>query len=141
MFKGKVLNVYFKRLKLNQDLIKELKKTAESLGIKSGVITAIGALKKVRVGVYGKEGRYNIVEKEGFHELLSCMGNISVDEKGEVFIHAHILAVDREENFIGGHLLEGSIVDVTVEVAIIETDAKLVRAKDEETGLYLLKIE
>ena len=82
--------------------MKNLQEIGGKLNIKSGVFIAIGALRKVKVGVYDGKGKYIPVEREEFHEMVSCTGNISRTEEGEIFIHSHVLAVSREGKVVGG---------------------------------------
>jgi len=74
-------------------------------------------------------------------EIASCMGNIAVDEKGEIMIHPHIVVAKEKGEAFGGHLMKGSIVGVTAELVMIEASGvNLLRAFDEKTGLNLWKL-
>jgi predicted DNA-binding protein with PD1-like motif len=124
-----------------EDLAEAVKKRAEKSGVKAGVIVAIGSLKKAVLGYY-KEGQYKYIQLEGPLEIASCTGNIAVDEKGETIIHAHIVVTNERGKAFGGHLMQGSIVGATAELAIIEAaDLTLQRAFDEKTNLKLLRLD
>jgi len=73
-------------------------------------------------------------------EIASCSGNIAVDEKDNVVIHAHIVVSNEKGQAFGGHLMEGSRVGVTAELMIVEgLGLHLVRSLDEKTNLKLLR--
>jgi predicted DNA-binding protein with PD1-like motif len=141
MLEGKIGRIFFSRIMEGEDLAEAVKKRAEKSGVKAGVIVAIGSLKKAVLGYY-KEGQYKYIQLEGPLEIASCTGNIAVDEKGETIIHAHIVVTNERGKAFGGHLMQGSIVGATAELAIIEAaDLTLQRAFDEKTKLKLLRLD
>jgi predicted DNA-binding protein with PD1-like motif len=141
MLEGKIGRIFFSRIMEGEDLAEAVKKRAEKSGVKAGVIVAIGSLKKAVLGYY-KEGQYKYIQLEGPLEIASCTGNIAVDEKGETIIHAHIVVTNERGKAFGGHLMQGSIVGATAELAIIEAaDLTLQRAFDEKTNLKLLRLD
>jgi predicted DNA-binding protein with PD1-like motif len=140
MLKGKVGKICFSRIFEDEDLAEAIKKRVEESGIKAGVFVLIGSLKKAIIGYY-KEGQYNSIELGGPLEIASCMGNIAVDEKGEIMIHAHIVVANEKGEAFGGHLMKGSPVGATAELVIIEgVGVNLQRAFDERTRLNLWKL-
>jgi predicted DNA-binding protein with PD1-like motif len=141
MLEGKIGRIFFSRIMEGEDLAEAVKKRAEKSGVKAGVTVAIGSLKKAVLGYY-KEGQYKYIQLEGPLEIASCTGNIAVDEKGETIIHAHIVVTNERGKAFGGHLMQGSIVGATAELAIIEAaDLTLQRAFDEKTKLKLLRLD
>ena len=141
MLEGKIGRIFFSRIMEGEDLAEAIKKRAENSGVKAGVIVAIGSLKKAVLGYY-KEGQYKYIQLEGPLEIASCTGNIAVDEKSETIIHAHIVVTNERGKAFGGHLMQGSIVGATAELAIIEAaDLTLQRAFDEKTKLKLLRLD
>jgi len=140
MLKGKVGKICFSRIFEDADLAEAIKKRVEENGIKAGVFVLIGSLKKAIIGYY-KEGQYNSIELDGPLEIASCIGNIAVDEKGEIMIHAHIVVANEKGEAFGGHLMKGSPVGATAELVIIEgVGVNLQRAFDEKTRLNLWKL-
>ena len=128
------------RLSEGMDLLESLKKIVEKHGIRGGEISLIGSLKRVRVGYYSRdEGKYIVKEGEGFFELVSCIGNISWRD-GEPVIHIHMAAASLGGEVYLGHVLEGNIVDATVEYVIHVFKDKIERSYDKDTGLYQLKV-
>ncbi|MEO0142947.1 MAG: PPC domain-containing DNA-binding protein, partial [candidate division WOR-3 bacterium] len=75
---------------------------------------------------------------KGEYEFTSFLGNISYFEE-EPVIHIHVTITDKRFNAYGGHLFFG-YVPATLEIIIFPFDKKLLREKDTDTGLNLLKI-
>ena len=140
MLKGHVGKICFSRILEGEDLAEAIKRRVEEGGIKAGVFILIGSLKKVVLGYY-KEGQYNSIELDGPLEIASCMGNVAVDEKGEIVIHPHIAVANEKGEAFGGHLMKGSPVGATAELVVIEgAGVNLQRAFDEKTRLNLWKL-
>lgn len=138
--KAPVGQICFVRMNENDDLIETIKRSAEESGIKAGMFTLIGALRNVVLACYEK-GEYKYTHLDGPLEIASCMGNIAVDEKGEVIIHAHLVVSNVKGEAFGGHLSKGSHVGPTAELMIIEAaGVHLQRAFDDNTKLRLLKL-
>jgi len=140
MLKGQIGRICFSRMFEGEDLVEAVKKRVEESGIKAGVFILIGSLKNVIIGYY-KEGQYMSIELDGPLEIASCMGNIAVNEKGEIMIHPHIVVANEKGEAFGGHLMKGSIVGATAELVIIEASGvNLLRAFDEKASLNLWKL-
>ncbi len=141
MLEGKTGRIIFSRIHEGEDLAEAIKKRAEKSGVKAGLIIVIGSLKNIVIGYY-KEGEYKYVRLDGPLEIASCTGNIAVDEKDETIIHAHIVVTNERGEAFGGHLMQGSIVGATAELAIIEgVGLTLQRTSDEKTRLKLLRLD
>lgn len=141
MLEGKIGRIFFSRMIEGEDLAEAIKERAEKSKVEAGLIMVIGSLKKVVLGYY-REGEYKYIQLDGPLEIASCTGNIAIDEKGETIIHAHIVVTDESGKAFGGHLMRGSVVGVTAELAIIEAlGLNLQRAFDEKTKLKLLKLD
>ena len=140
MLKGQIGKICFSRIFEGEDLVEAVKKRVEENGVKAGIFILIGSLKNVIIGYY-KEGHYMSIGLDGPLEIASCMGNIAVDEKGEIVIHPHIVVANEKGKAFGGHLMKGSIVGVTAELVMIEASGvNLLRVFDEKTGLNLWKL-
>jgi predicted DNA-binding protein with PD1-like motif len=140
VLRGQIGQVCFVRIFEDEDLIEAIKKRAEESGIKAGFFIVIGSLKKVVLGYY-KDGKYENISLSGPLEISSGMGNVAVDEKGEVVIHAHLVVSNEKGLTFGGHLMKGSPVGATAELMMVEgLDMNLVRALDEKTKLKLLQL-
>ena len=140
MQKGKVGIIFFSRLFEGEDLAEAIKKRVIESGIKAGFFLLIGTLKDAVLGYY-KSGQYKTIQLEGPLEIASCIGNIAVDENGELIIHAHIVVSDEKGEAFGGHLMKDSHVGATAELVMVEAEGvNLQRTFDEKTGLKLLKL-
>jgi predicted DNA-binding protein with PD1-like motif len=141
MKKGKVGAMCAFRLPQDEDLFDGIIKSVEESGVKAGVFFVIGALKHMIAGCL-KEGEYKLIEVEGPLEIASCMGNVAVDERGKIAIHAHLLASNEKGESFGGHLMKGSIVGVTAELIIIEVlNIKMKRVTSQKTKFKLLELD
>jgi len=139
MLKGKVGKIFFFRLQEGEDLAEAIKRRTEECTVKTGILLLIGTLKEATLGYY-KAGQYELIHLDGPLEIVSCIGNIAVDEKDEVVIHAHIVVANEKGEAFGGHLMKNSYVGVTAELTIIESvGVNLQRIIDEKTKLKLLR--
>lgn len=140
MVEGKLGRICVFRLFEDEDMIESIKQKAETSGIKAGVFILIGSIKHAVLGYY-KNGEYLNTQLEGPLEVASCMGNIAVNDKGEVVVHAHLVVSDEKSRAFGGHLMKNSPVGATAELVIIEaTGVSLQRILDDKTKLRLLKL-
>lgn len=140
LLEGRIGRICFSRLSEGEDLAEAIQKRVKESGIRAGVFVLIGSLKRVTLGYY-REGEYKSIRLDGPLEIASCMGNIAVDEKGEIVIHPHIVVANERGEAFGGHLMKGSLVGVTAELMIVEaTGISLKRAFDKKTKLNLWKL-
>jgi predicted DNA-binding protein with PD1-like motif len=140
MQEGKLGRICFFRLLEGEDLAETIKKKAEQSHIEAGIFLVIGSLKEVVLGYY-KDEQYKTMWIGGPLEIASGMGNIALDEKGNVAVHAHLVISNEKGEAFGGHLMKDSRVGATAELIIIEaSDVRLQRIFDEKTKLRLLKL-
>ena len=131
----------FFRLMENEDLLNAIKEKAEKNGIHAGFFFLVGRVKHAVLGYY-KQGKYEQIKVAGPLEVVSCMGNLSLREDGELVAHAHFAVADEEGKMFGGHLLQGCPIDITGELVLVETpEAKLKRVLDEKKNLYLWQLD
>ncbi|MGH8077469.1 MAG: PPC domain-containing DNA-binding protein, partial [Lysobacter sp.] len=84
-------------------------------------LTAIGAFERVTSGFFELAKRdYKKIEIHDQVELLSLVGNIAEDDKGERKLHAHVVIGKSDGTAHGGHLLE-AYVRPTLEVVVVES--------------------
>jgi predicted DNA-binding protein with PD1-like motif len=127
------------RLKHDVDLVQSMTELAKSKGIEAGSFTAMGALKRAKLGYYDQKiHEYREMKIDSPHEMASCVGNISLKE-GEPFIHAHVVLADETGNTKAGHLFEGIVFAAEVHLCQLE-GPKLERKYDEVTGLSLWNV-
>ncbi|MEM3665804.1 MAG: DUF296 domain-containing protein [Candidatus Bathyarchaeia archaeon] len=140
MLKGKIGKICFSRLSEGEDLTEAIKRGIEEWNVKAGIFFVIGTLKRATLGYY-RNRQYKVIHLNGPLEIASCIGNVALDEKNEAIIHAHIVVSNVDGEAFGGHLMEGSPVDATAELMLLEGEGiKLQRALDEKTNLKLLKL-
>ena len=124
------------RLTQNADMVQSITALARSKGIEAANFTAMGALKRAKLGYYDqKNHKYREMGIESPHELVSCVGNVSQSE-GKPFVHVHVVLADEKGNTKAGHLLEGIVFAAEVHLRQLE-GPKLERKLDETTGLWL----
>jgi len=137
---GRAVRIGVFRLLENDDLIEAIKNKAEESNIKAGAFILIGSIKQAVLGYY-KDGEYKNTVLQGPLEVASCIGNVALDEKGEVVVHAHVVVTNEKSEAFGGHLMKDSPVGATAELVIIEaTGIDMQRIFDEKTKLRLLKL-
>lgn len=140
MLIGKTGKTVFSRLLEGEDLFESMKKRAEASGIRAGFSILIGTVKHATLGYY-KDGKYETVRLKGPLEVTSCTGNVAVDERGEVVIHAHAVVSNEKGEAFGGHLMKGSEVGATAELIMVEAlGVEIQRVHDEKTKLKLWKL-
>ena len=126
------------RVKHDSDIINFLTDVANRKKITAATFTAIGALKKAKLGFYDQKKHEYLENKlRTPQEIASCIGNISIRED-KAFVHAHAVLADREGNTKAGHLLEGKVF--AAEVHLTELKGEVVRKYDAATGLSLWNI-
>jgi predicted DNA-binding protein with PD1-like motif len=128
------------RLKHDADLVQSMTELAKSNGIEAGSFTAIGALKRARLGYYDQRNHeYREIRIDSPYEMASCVGNVSL-KGGKPFVHAHVVLADEAGNTKAGHLLEGIVFAAEVHLRQLE-GPRLERKYDEVTGLSLWEVK
>jgi predicted DNA-binding protein with PD1-like motif len=111
----------------------------EKIGAASFV--ALGAFSRAVIGYFDWEKKkYMPIPINSQVEVITLVGDIAEDEKGEPSLHAHTVLGLPDGTTRGGHLIEGH-VRPTLEITLTETPAHLVRKKRPELGLALIDIE
>ncbi len=104
------------------------------------MLIVIGTLNRAVFGFY-KDGKYRNIVKEETLEIVSCTGNIVLDEKNDIIIHAHVVVSDQNGKAFGGHLMEGCLVGATAELMVVEaTGIHVQRFLEDKTNLRLLRL-
>jgi uncharacterized protein len=126
------------RLPKGKDLLGALENCCREHNITLGEVEVIGAVTKAKVGYYDqKNQQYQFLEFNQPLEILSLLGNISLKDN-KPFVHAHITLGGAEGQAWGGHLAEGTTIFAGEFILQeYESDQKLVRQLDKETGLFL----
>lgn len=117
-----------KRLQNGDDLLIEIKKIAKEEKIQAAVIlSAVGCVSKLRVR---DASGINIKELDEGCEIISLNGTVSEER-----VHLHISFSKEDLSVIGGHLVEGCIINTTCELVIQELKQwKFESVNDNQTG-------
>ena len=127
---------FLARLDLDTEIISQIADLAKREGIKTGVFSVIGALKRAELAYYDQTAQeYRTIPVERPIELASCSGNISLRD-GQPFVHAHAVLADSEGRIIGGHLMKGDVFAAELYLQELLGE-RLIREPDPATGLYL----
>src|SRR5581483_8492810 len=102
------------------------------------ILTCVGALKPFVLRMAGATpDKQDIKTYEDKHEIVSLVGTLTGDD-----CHLHISLSNKEGRVIGGYLKDGSLVDLTAEIVIVEDDnAVYTREPDNDTGFTELVIK
>lgn len=130
-------NKYLVRLERGEEIVKSIKKLAVDEKIRLGRVTGIGAVNKVKVGLFkAEEKKYYSKEFEGDMEIVNLSGNIS-EMNNEAYIHLHISLADDTNKVVGGHL-NYAYISATGEIIIDVIEGRVDRKYSDEIGLNLL---
>lgn len=117
-----------KRLHRGDDLLKSIQALAKDQHIGAGVVlSAVGCISK---GVVRDASGVTLRQIDAPCEIVSLNGTVSA-----IRCHLHI-ALSREDlSTVGGHLVEGCIINTTCELVIGVLDGwEIAREYDAETG-------
>lgn len=136
----KIKNIYTGRGEFDADLLESFNAFCVENDIKTGHISAIGAVKNIKLGYFDQDAKKYVQSADIAHkapfEIVHCTGNVSLKDD-KPFCHLHIVVSDREGNCWGGHLLAGVQI-YALEFTIFSLDGKeLKRGMDEATRLPL----
>ncbi len=141
VYSSQIQRIIVAKLEPGEDILKMIETVAKEHDIRMGQLNLIGAVERAVLGYFDREsGEYRSRTIERDLEVVSCMGNIGRLEDGTVAIHAHMIVADDGAVCYGGHVLPGCRISVTGELVIVEGRGILTRARDERTGLNLLKL-
>lgn len=138
------------KLSPGDDLMEKYVEICNMYDLKNGVIlSGFGSLQNAVVknviaipGVKYGAGYGGDTELDGPIELIGVSGIICHTDEGDVQPHIHIILSDKEGNGYGGHLCEGTKVQITVEGAIAEIDGVNMRKlMDHERNILVFRPE
>ena len=122
------MKTYAIRLRRGVDLVESIKEFCIKNEIKAGVLlSGVGCVTKARVR---DASGVTIVDIDEHMEIVSLMGTVSAKR-----CHLHVSFAKEDLSVIGGHLVEGCIINTTCELVIGELDGYVYDVEfDEETG-------
>jgi predicted DNA-binding protein with PD1-like motif len=101
--------------------------------------TAIGGFQEATLGYFNLDKKdYDKIPVREQVEVLSLVGDITLDEKGGPKIHVHAVLGRSDGSTRGGHLIEAR-VRPTLEVMLVESPHRLRRKHDPQSGLALIQ--
>lgn len=127
------------RLTPGADLKAELARLTEARGLRAGcIVTCVGSLSQARLRMPGAVGEPEVVRTfTEPMEILSLAGTLCAEG-----LHLHISLCDRDGACVGGHLVEGCIVNTTAELVIGDLpEVEFRRPQDPATGYGELSVQ
>ncbi|MDR1463949.1 MAG: DNA-binding protein [Oscillospiraceae bacterium] len=126
------------RLDPGEEILSSLKDLAAREDLRLASVRGIGAVNHAVLGLFDpKTKQYQANAFDCDMEIVSLTGTVS-RMAGEVYLHLHMAAGQRDGTVVGGHLNEAT-VSATAELVLTRVDGALDRAFSEEIGLNLLK--
>jgi predicted DNA-binding protein with PD1-like motif len=108
-------------------------------GLVGGHLSAIGAVSNAALAFFDRATKdYQVIPVARQAEVVALTGNVALVE-GEPFLHAHAVLGLPEGSTRGGHLLSAHVWP-TLEVVLTGWPRPVRRARDPETGLFLLNV-
>ena len=142
--------VHVIRFEPGEDVLTGIQSYCEEHRVCNGVVVSgIGSLDGCTffdpMEIPGKPGCYGYVEplfRGTPIELVGLSGIICHETDGKIVPHIHASFADKDGNEYGGHLKEGNLVLVTVEVVIAEIEGiSMRREMDQLRGVPVLSPE
>lgn len=129
------MKTYAVRLTRGMDLLKSIKEYCIEHHLRAGIVlSGVGCVLKARVR---DASGVNIVEIDEHMEIVSLTGTVS-----EKRCHLHISFAKEDLSVIGGHLVEGCVINTTCELVIGEMENYSYDMEfDDETGYEELVIK
>ena len=126
---------YAFRLVKGQDLYNSIFEFCKQNNISAGIIlSGVGCVSKATIRDAGGSEIHTIKEPL---EICSLMGTVSSNR-----LHIHISLSKKDLTVIGGHLVEGTIINTTCEIVILELEKYIFeKIFDETTGYNELLIK
>lgn len=123
-----------------EEVVAGLLQFAKDQTLTGAHLTAIGAFERVTLGFFDVAKKdYKRIAIQEQVELMSLVGNIAQDERGDPKLHAHVVVGKSDGSAHGGHLLE-AYVRPTLEVVVVEASQHLRRRMRGDLGLALLDL-
>ena len=131
-------NTIIARIDKGEEILEKIKEISLRENIKLANINALGATNDFTVGVFKvDEKKYYSNEFKGNFEIVSLTGTVS-----EKRCHLHISFAKEDLSVIGGHLVEGCVINTTCELVIGEMENYSYDMEfDDETGYEELVIK
>lgn len=121
------METFVKRLLPGQDIKIGLQQLLDEYQLKAAaIVSAVGSVQTFSLRV--SDGKTVISDSE-YREIVSMSGILTKDG-----IHVHLSLSGLDGSVIGGHLMEGCLVNTTLELVLLPLEHNLSRAFDPTTG-------
>ena len=122
------------RLRRGDDLLLSIRRYAEENGIRAAaIVSGVGCVTRA---VIRDASGVTTHELSGRYEIVSITGTVSLART-----HLHIALAGEDMQVIGGHLCQGTLVNTTCVVVLLEMPGmEFSKEFDPETGYNELKI-
>lgn len=128
------MKIHAFRLHRGDDLLLSIRSYAETNGIRAAVI--VSGVGCVTHAVIRDASGVNTHSLSGRYEIVSITGTVSYART-----HLHIAFAGEDMQVLGGHLCEGTIVNTTGEITLLELPGiAFMKEFDPQTGYNELKI-
>lgn len=128
------MKIIVKRLLPNQDIKVNLISFLEENQLSAAaIISAVGSVKAYVIRVSDGSSVIHGIENR---EIVSLSGILTKDG-----VHVHLSLSGLDGRVIGGHLMEGCLVNTTLEVVLMSLEDDLTREFDPNTGYRELVIK
>ncbi len=128
------MKTYVKRLLPGQDIKPHLHQMLGEYQLRAAaIVSAVGSVQAFSLRV--SDGK-TIISNSEHREIVSMSGILTEDG-----IHVHLSLSGLDGSVIGGHLMEGCLVNTTLELVLIPLEHDISRAYDPVTGYKELVIK
>jgi uncharacterized protein len=122
-----------------QEVMGGLHEFVKDHGLVGGHLSAIGAVSNAALAFFDRATNdYRVIPVLRQDEVVALTGNVALVE-GEPFLHVHAVLGLPDGSTRGGHLLAAHVWP-TLEVVLTGWPRPVRRARDPETGLFLLNV-
>ncbi|WP_131783226.1 PPC domain-containing DNA-binding protein [Legionella gresilensis] len=124
-------------LKEGDNLFQSIMNYASYVGLKSAIISGLGALSNVTIGYYHRDTQQQV--KKLFldtYEIASLTGNVTLVDMGW-FIHIHAALGDANFHLFGGHLISAE-ASASTEIIITPLNYTIMRKKHPELDIKVI---
>lgn len=138
-------NKVYLRVEKGEDVLDSVLRACEAHSLKSATFQGIGACSKAGIQTYIPE-KNDFIQSEvsGMLEMVSLMGNVTLDSDGKLFEHTHALFAYLDEagehRSIAGHL-HSAEVGYTAEIVIDPVEGVINRKFDDKAGITVWNLE
>ena len=130
---------YVLRLERGERIVEALTAFCAREKITAASFSGLGTCRNAEIGFFHIEaGAYAFRTFPEDCEITALLGNVSLVD-GKPHVHAHIVLGDSRFRSWSGHLKEAEVL-ATCEIVLIKLKGKLLRKRDEKSGLNLLKL-